>query len=209
MKLKIQGARLSFPDLFEATQYQGTGPSNYRAQLLVPGDGSGDAKACIAMSTNPDGTTVWGAWGPAKKVIDEAVAQVAKEKWGAKAQQILNANEGNPQKTCWIDGAKRTYDGYAGNWALTTTRAQEKGRPLVMDANKQPLVVGDGKPYAGCYVNASVELWPQDNGHGKAVRCQLNGVQFLRDGDAFSAGGPADPNDFEALAEGAQAEDLA
>jgi hypothetical protein len=79
----------------------------------------------------------------------------------------------------------------------------------VLDGLKNPLVAADGKPYAGCYVNTTVEFWAQDNSYGKGIRCTLLGVQFLRDGDAFSAGSVATPDDFEALAEGAGADDLA
>lgn len=207
MKVKIEGARLSFPDLFEATTVNGQGKPAYRSQLLVPATG-GDARACIATGTTADGKTIWGPWGPARQVIEQAIRQTATERWKDKSTQILAANEGIPNKHCFIDGAKRPYEGYDGMWALSANRAQEKGRPFVIDQAKNPLVAVDGKPYAGCYVNASVEFWPQDNAHGKAVRCSLNGVQFLRDGDAFTGGAPANPDDFEALAEGASADGL-
>lgn len=208
MKVKIEGARLSFPDLFEATTVNGQGKPAFRASLLVPATG-GDARAAIATGTTSDGKPIWGPWGPARQVIDQAIKQVAAERWKDKGAQILAANEGIPQKHCFIDGVKRSYEGYDGMWALSATRPQEKGRPSVLDQNKNPLTAVDGKPYAGCYVNASVEFWPQDNAHGKAVRCSLNGVQFLRDGDAFSGGAPASPDDFDALAEGADAGSLA
>lgn len=184
-KLKLNNVRLSFADLFEAVQFDGKGEFYYGCQLLVPAD------------------------DPQRKTVDEAVRQVAKDKWGAKAEAVLGSIEGNPQKICWIDGKKREYDGYAGNWALSTKRPQSKGRPLVLDHDKTALVAGDGKIYSGCYVNASVELWAQDNSFGKGIRCTLLGVQFYRKGDAFSAGSPASADDFEALAEGATADDLA
>jgi hypothetical protein len=185
MKVKLADVRLSFPDLFEAVQFQGAGPFSYRASFLM-------------SPTHP-----------ARKEIDAAMQAVAKDKWGAKAQQTLAGILGTSNKCCFIDGATKAYDGYAGNWALTSSRPQEKGRPLVIDQGKNPLVAADGKPYAGCYVNASVEFWAQDNQYGKAVRCTLLGVQFLRDGDAFGGGSVADPDDFESLAEGAGADSLA
>lgn len=209
MKLKLVGPRLSFPDLFEATTVNGQGKPAFRSQFLVPATDDGVTKAAMQVGTTSDGKPIWGPLGPAKQVIDQALQQVAAEKWKDKGKQILAANEGIPQKHCFIDGVKRAYDGYQGMWALSASRPAEKGRPLVFDQAKNPLTAADGKPYAGCYVNASVEFWAQDNAHGKAVRCQLNGVQFLRDGDAFSAGGPASPEDFEALAEGAEADSLA
>lgn len=185
MKVKLSNVRLSFPDLWEAVQYQGQGPFSYRASFLMPPDHADKAK------------------------IDAAIQAVAKEKWAAKASQILAGILGVSNKCCFIDGNTKAYDGYAGNWALTSTRDQAKGRPLVIDQAKNPLLAADGKPYAGCYVNATVEFWAQDNNYGKAVRCTLLGVQFLRDGDAFGGGSVADPDDFEALAEGANADSLA
>jgi hypothetical protein len=184
-KLKLADVRLSFPDLFEAVQFQGAGPFSYRASFLLPPN------------------------HPQKAAIDAAIKAVAAEKWGAKAPQILPGILGTSNKCCFVDGNTKAYDGYAGNWALTTTRPQEKGRPLVLDQAKNPLVAADGKPYAGCYVNASVEFWAQDNQYGKAIRCTLLGVQFLRDGDAFGGGSVANPDDFEDIAAGASADALA
>lgn len=185
MKVKLTNVRLSFPDLFEAVQYQGQGPHNYRASFL------------------------FGADHPAKAAVDAAIKAVAADKWKDKAGQVLAGIFGNANKCCLVDGNTKAYDGYAGNWCLSATRPQDKGRPLVIDGAKSPLVAEDGKPYAGCFVNASVEFWAQDNSFGKAVRCTLLGVQFARDGDAFTAGASATPDDFEDLAAGAAADSLA
>lgn len=72
-------------------------------------------------------------------------------------------------------------------------------RPLVVDVNKAPLTAEDGKPYAGCYVNASIELWTQDNNYGKRVNATLRGVQFYKDGESFAGGGVASDDDFDDL----------
>lgn len=176
MKVKLSNVRLSFPDLFQAAQFQGTGPFNYRAALLVK-PGSAEDKA-----------------------INAAINEVAKAKWNAKAPAILKSAAGNSQKFCYTDGDAKEYDGYAGMMALSTTRAMDKGRPLIIDQNKSPLTEKDGKPYAGCYVNASVEFWAQDNQYGKTVRCTLLGLQFYKDGDAFGGGSAPSEDDFEDLA---------
>lgn len=183
-KVKLADVRLSFPDLFEATQYQGQGPHNFRASFLMAPD------------------------HPAKAALDKAIQAVAKEAWKDKAAAHLAGILGVGQKCCFLNGDTKAYDGYAGNWALTSTRDQSKGRPLVLDQFKNPLVAADGKPYAGCYVNATVEIWPQDNKYGRAIRCTLLGVQFLRDGDSFGGGTAPSPDDFEALAAGADADSL-
>lgn len=204
MKLKIIGARLSFPELWTPSAYQGQGDKSYKAVFLVPATG-GDATAMIGTGQNP---TQWGAPKPARALIDEAILTVAKDKWGARATGILTANEGIPQKHCFLAGEKKAYDGYAGNWALSASRGEDKGAPITVGRDGQPLKSSDGVLYGGCYVIASVELWAQDNAFGKAVRCTLNGVQFFRKGDAFGGGSPASADDFEALADGATADDL-
>ena len=90
--------------------------------------------------------------------------------------------------------AKSTYQGFEGNFFVS---ASNKVRPTAIDRDKSPLTAQDGKLYAGCYVNASVEVWAQDNTYGKGVNVSLRGVQFAADGEAFSAGGAADADEFE------------
>ncbi len=83
-----------------------------------------------------------------------------------------------------------------------------KPRPTVIDRDRTALIQADGRPYAGCYVNAVVDIWAQDNNFGKRINASLSGVQFLRDGDAFAGGGVAAPDDFDDISEGADAEGL-
>lgn len=87
--------------------------------------------------------------------------------------------------------------------------AQENAAPTIVDQARNTLSARSGKPYAGCYVNASLEFWAQDNAYGKRINCTLRGIQFLRDGDSFSAGRPADADEFEDATAGSDAEDFA
>lgn len=183
--VKLQNVRLSFPDLFEAVQYEGKGPFSYRASFLQ----SEDQKVYVQQEDK-----TWKA-----TTMEKVIAQVAKDKWGAKGEAVLKSIANNNQKFCWTDGDAKGYDGYDGNFALSATRGQDKGRPIIMDTDKTPLTAADGKPYAGCYVNATVEIWAQDNSFGKGVRATLRGVQFFKDGDAFSAGTPVSDDDFEPI----------
>ena len=41
-----------------------------------------------------------------------------------------------------------------------------------------------------------VELWAQDNQYGKGVNATLRGVQFYRDGQAFTGGRPLGEDEF-------------
>jgi len=182
MKLLLPNVRLSFPDLWEAVQFQGAGPFNYRVTLLIP------------------------EASPLRKQIDKAILDVAKEKWKEKAEKVLAAaNAPGGLGTCFNDGNNKEYDGYADHWFLAATRPQDKGRPAIIDRDKSPLAASDGRPYGGCYVNASVEIWAQDNKWGKSVRAGILGVQFSKDGDSFGGGAAVSVDDFENL--GMDAED--
>lgn len=102
----------------------------------------------------------------------------------------------SPDKICLKDGDFVDYDGYAGCMSIKggTTR-----RPTVIDRDRSPLVEDDNKPYAGCYVNAILELWYQDNSYGKRVNCNLLGIQFVKDGEAFGAGATDVTDEFDAF----------
>lgn len=117
--------------------------------------------------------------------IRKAMVTVAVEKWGS----VDKIPKG--LKKCLHEGSEKDYDGYSDtNMFLSTTATV---RPSVIDRNRTPLTADDGKPYAGCYVNAVVRLWVQDNQFGKRINAQLQGVQFAAEGEAFGAA-PFDPN---------------
>lgn len=181
--VKLLNARLSFPDLYTAVQFQGTGPFAYKASFL-------QSENTPILLQQADKT-----WK--KTTMGKVIEAIASEAWKAKAAAVLKAISGDPQKCAWYDGSLKEYDGYEGNFVLSSSRGQDKGRPLIMDADKTPLTESDGKPYAGCYVNGTVEVWAQDNKFGKAIRATLRGVQFVKDGDAFSAGTPVSEDDFD------------
>jgi hypothetical protein len=137
---------------------------------------------------------------PAHAAIKKAMQAAAEEKWGAKAGEVfLQLKAGD--RLCLHDGAaKADKEGYAGHLYVS---ASNKLKPLVIDGNKSPLSASSGKVYSGCYVNASIELWAQDNKFGKRINATLMGVQFLRDGARLVGGGVASADDFEAIPDAA------
>lgn len=182
MKVKLENVRLAFPQLWVATTV-GEDDKNpaYSASFLIPKK------------------------SPLVKLVNEAMDACAKEKWESKSSDILKQLRA-ADRVCLHDGdLKSDYAGFPGSFFIA---ARNKARPLVIDRNKSPLTQADGKPYAGCYVNATIDVWAQDNGYGKRVNATLSGVQFAKDGDAFSGAPPATPEDFEDLADGADADDL-
>lgn len=137
---------------------------------------------------------------PAEKDISAAITKVAQEKWGAKAPQVLAALK-EDKKLCLHPGThKADYDGFNEDGALYVSTGSPT-QPTLLRRNKEQCTPDDGQLYSGCYVDASLEIWAQDNGYGKRVNAQLSGVRFRRDGDAFSGGRPADPDEFEDLSD--------
>lgn len=99
-------------------------------------------------------------------------------------------------KFCLKDGEGVDYAGYDGCMSL---KASSQKRPTVVNRDRSPITEDDNKLYAGCYVNAIVELWAQDNKYGKRINANLLGVQFLKDGEPFADGKSASASDFDAF----------
>lgn len=176
--IMIKQVRLSFPDLFQAVQFEGKGPFSYRASFLIEKDSVND------------------------KMIQAAIQKAATAKWEKKAPDIMKTIVGQSQKFCYVDGDTKAYDGYAGKMALTSSRPQDSGKPKIIDKNPEvELTAEDGRIYGGCYVNAKVQFWAQDNSFGKAIRCSLIAVQFVADGESFGGAPPANADGFESVEE--------
>lgn len=181
-QLKLRNVRLAFPQLFEAKTVNGEGKPAFSANFII-------------QANDPQIST-----------INAVIERVAKEKWGAKADAQLKALRGS-DKVCLHNGdTKAQYAGYEGNYFIS---ARNSVRPLVLDTDKTPLNAEDGRPYSGCYVNAVLELYCQDNSFGKRINAVLSGVQFFKDGEAFAGGRAASDDDFDDVSEGATADDLA
>ena len=133
---------------------------------------------------------------PCVKELSAAIIRSAKAKWADKADEMLKMLKAADRLPVHNGDAKATSAGYAGNYFIN---AGNTIRPLVLDGNKAPLTVADGKPYSGCYVNAIVEIWAQDNQHGKRVNASLLGVQFVRDGEKLAGGSVATADDFQEI----------
>lgn len=181
-RISLKDVRLSFPGLWKAEAFKPGDEAKFKATFLVE-KGS-----------------------PLDQEINAKILAVLKEKFTApgKAEQVLKSIRNNPNKFCYQDGDTKAYDGYEGMMALS---AKAKSRPLVIDRQRNALSEEDGKPYAGCYVNGSVDLFVYDS-QGTGISASLRGVQFWRDGDSFGGGRPAEADEFEEATEGASADDF-
>lgn len=147
----------------------------------------------------------WNDLHLAGKLDAAAIDAVDKEKWTSKADVMLKQIRAADKTALHNGDTKAQYAGYEG---MMFVNARNPVRPTALDADKTPLQATDGRIYAGCYVNAVLEFWAQDNKFGKRVNATLMGVQFFRDGDAFSGGGAASDDDFDDVTAGAESGDF-
>lgn len=122
--------------------------------------------------------------------IEATIELVKKEEWKGKAVKLLG--------TCLKDGAEKAdLDGYGDEVVFVS--ASNPKRILVVDRARTPLTAEDGKPYAGCYVNATIRVWAQDNKFGKRINASLRAVQFYKDGEPFGEKPAQAEDEFENL----------
>lgn len=197
--MKITNVRLSHSKLFKPEEY-------------TPGDGRPRRSANFLIEKSD----------PQVKLIEAEILAKATEDFGnaAKAVKWLASVRGQKTQDCF-----RPYPDDPENLMnLASHRAAKAGPVGVfdnvvdMDAPINPvtgrrpvrdLLEIDGRPYDGCYVNATFDIYVQTKGENQGVRCGLVGVQFAKDGDAFSGGKKATPDDFDAIDEGADADAIA
>ena len=177
--------RLAFPVLDKPEQFQGTGKPRFSGTLLFKPNGENHKKLIAALKA-----TAAAKWGADK--ADAAVKAIT-------ASGKIALKDGN---------AKADYDGFSDMMYLAA-HSQESAPPTLLDGNKNTLPRNTGVIYAGCFVNASVEIWALDKskGFGHQLNANLRGLQYAADGDSFSAARPADKDEFEAIEGAHQASD--
>lgn len=180
-KVMLRNVRLSYEHIFTPSAFDDTQTPKFSATYIIPKD-------------HPDLPTL-------KRAMFEAGA----EKYPA----AFVAGKGWPKGyTCALKDADKDTDDsgellaeknpeYAGCYVL---KADSTKRPVVVGRRKEALTEADGVIYSGCYVNASLAAAAYEFGKvKKGVKCYLNGVQFVQDGERF---GVDALSDFDELDEG-------
>ena len=81
---------------------------------------------------------------------------------------------------------------------MMALKGSSNKRIPVFDKDRSPITEEDQKIYAGCYVNAIFDFWYSSHPKGgKQILANLLGVQFKRDGEAFSDAKVAGADDFD------------
>ena len=184
VRILLQNARISFPNVFAPkinVNDSGVSSARFGAALIIPKN----------HPQIPD--------------IQKALKDVAIDKWGEVKGAELYKSLSAGDKICLHNGDGKTqYQGFEGNLFVS---ANSPTKPMVVDSDKRtPLSPQDGRPYAGCYVNASIEIWAQDNKNGKRLNAKLLAVMFVKHAEPFAGGGFASEEEFDSLPEAKEEE---
>lgn len=191
MEITLKRVRLAFPAIWEPKPFNGKGEPRCDAQFLI------DPKLQPEL---------------VMKIVD-VMQKLAVEKWKEKAVTTLQSLKAKGD-LCLHDGnTKAEYDGFAGNLFISASnkiaphvvhKSKVDGAVVYLDQQGNGFVNGkklDGfrakAPYSGCYVNANIDIWIQDNQYGKRINAKLLAIQFEDDGDAFSGGAGFDEANFD------------
>ena len=169
IKIKLRNVRLSYEHIFTPTKFDENQEAKYSATFIIPKD-------------HPD-----------LPVVKRAMFEAGQDEFA----DAFKTGAGWPKGyTCGLKDADTATDGngdvlaeknpaYKGCYVL---EANSTRRPLVVGRKKEALTEDDGIIYSGCYVNASLAAAGYTYGKvKKGVKCYLNGVQFVKDGERFGS----------------------
>ena len=186
-KIILCGVRLSFDHIFEPTAEEkddGSKVMKFKCNFLIPKAKAERDRLKIYAKHKGERLDVLEAL---KRANNEAMAKKTKSDDPSKWPKLA------PDRKQIRDGDLKEYDGYPTNWYVTAS-ADVKDPPKIITNRKRngewiPAEPGgDGAPYAGCYVNATVSAWMMDHPKfGKRLCLSLHSVQFNRDGESFRA----------------------
>ncbi len=174
----LSNARLSFPQIVEPRK----SPDNPNA---VP-------KYSADFILTPD--------HPAYQQFMKRYAELAGQKWGEHAQNVMQMIHNDRKLRCYGAGSekidKKTFKPYGGYDGMVFLSASTERQPQMIRGDGTAVDAGNTmeyqalarKLYGGCYVNAALRPWLQDNKHGRGIRCDFVAIQFAADGEAFGAG---------------------
>lgn len=179
--IKLNNVRLSYAHIFKASAFDENQTPKYSADLIIPKDHPDlDELRRKLMDAgkerfpNAFTSTSWPTgFTCALKDCDKATD----------SNGVLLAEKNPAYKGCYI------------------LKSDSIHRPVVVNRNCAAVTEEDGVIYSGCYVNVSLAIGGYEFGKlKKGVKCYLNGVQFVADGERF---GRNAADDFENLDGGA------
>lgn len=172
-------ARVSFPNFHEPDSVAGGDPK-YGGKFIV----------------EPSNTAL-------VQKLDAAIEQVAKDKWGEKATNIVAnfVKTGKKPDVFFVKEPYKSKDGevYNGFEGMFYVSASNDKQPVLLSPSKSPVKPSDDMLYAGAYCVVQIDVWAQDNTFGRAVRATLKVVQHARDGERLGGGAAPDLDAFQEI----------
>lgn len=165
--------RLSYANIWEPKQVNGTGDPKYSCCLLIKkSDTAAIAKLRAAIE--------------AVKKDSKALA-----KWGGSVPKTL--------KSPLRDGDEEKDDeNYLGCFFLNANAAENR-RPRIIDRACNEVLDQEEEVYSGCYANVKVGLFAYSASGNKGIGAGLEVIQKVRDGERLSGGNSTDG--FEVLSD--------
>lgn len=176
MNIKLKNVRLSFPALAKARAFKSEEDDRESEPYY---------SATFLLDKMKNKSQI--------KQIEDAVQELLEEHFAGK--KIPGA-----VKRPLRDGSEKDHiDGYGDTVKFIS--ASSKKRPVIVDKGVNAVEGSEIEEmfYAGCFVNASIRLWVQDNKWGKRVNAQVRAVQFSKDGEAFGDTAVNPEEEFESL----------
>ena len=162
--------RLSYANIWEPKQVNGTGDPKYSCCLLIS---KKDTETLAKIRA-------------AIEAVKKDPASLAK--WGGKLPPKL--------KEPLRDGDEEKDDeNYAGCWFMNANSA-EKRRPLIVDRQCAEILDQD-EVYSGCYAQVKVGFFSYSASGNRGIGAGLETIRKVRDGERLSGGNNLDG--FEAL----------
>lgn len=174
--VQLKNVRLSYPSLFHVKPLDADAPPGAKPKY----------EATFILDKTANAADI--------KAMQAAILLVTKN------AKVLKGRK--PTKVCLREGddtaARAEAEGYGSG--VMSVGARNHRRPGVVNRDLSPLTEEDGKPYAGCYVNASVEVYGYSHPKsGPGIAASVRNVQFVKDGVPFGEAPVAADKDFEAL----------
>ena len=160
--------RISFANIFEAKSING-GEAKYSVSCLIPKE---DKKTLLAIH----------------KAVEAAKEDGKTRKWGGKIPPNLKL----PLRDGDVDRPEDP--AYADSYFINATSQEQPG---VVDRKRvkitDPLAI-----YSGCYIRASINIYPFNANGNRGIAAGLSNIQFWEDGEPLNGRVRAE-DEFDAL----------
>lgn len=143
--------------------------------------------------------------------LEQVIRNVAKAKWGEKADAILK-KQADGDKRLFKDGSAMVAQGYAGfidGAVYIQASSSEKQKPGVVQKVDGALhhIKDENDFYSGCKAIAAISAYAWDNAFGKGVSLSFGNIQKIADGERLGGGRSNPEQDFETPMASASLED--